>query len=149
MTTYLSASEAKVRNFLKKNPASDIASIVAKAKISRPTVRQALIKLEAQGNLIKTADWPRRYTWAEAVKPEVSESGSIIEPEHVEPGDVAKKLSAGAPRIAKAIQGLDLSKVTQQDALDTLATIAKAVLGLYVALGKIEDGPEWRKEAGA
>lgn len=144
-----SDGESRVMAALRKNPESTPSDLVQKANVSRTTVRNALIKIEAQGHLITNMEWPRRYTFVD-IQPteEDAPPGYVVAPDAVKPKEIGKRWTAGRPRILKVIEGVDLSKMTKAQAEEALGSTLKAISGIYVALARIPDGPEWRKEAG-
>lgn len=146
---FYSEGETTVIEALKTKPGSTIASLIVATQASRTTVRNALIKAQANGNVIVSQEWPRRHTWLDIpLAPVDSAPSTILTPDVVQPGEVAKRFSAGRPNIVKALNGVNFEKQDRQTILDTLEAVGKAVLGLYVALSHVEDGPEWRQEAG-
>lgn len=143
-----SESEANVIEALKKNPSTTVAQLIAKHQ-SRSTVRNALIKAQANGNLVISPEWPRRYSWIDIPQAEKEPSyAGILKPDNVRPADFGKKLRAGVPNLVKVLNSIDPSKQDREDVMKNLKAVGSAVLGLYVALSKVEEGPEWRKEAG-
>lgn len=145
--TFYSEAEARVIETLSRRPGITVAGLVA-ATHSRSTVRNALIKAQAQGRLIITQEWPRRYTLtATPVVAERAESNVVI-PDEVDTKQIGETFKKGRPAIVKALNGINLETQDRTEVLQRLELVGKAVLGLYVALGRVEDGPEWRQEAG-
>jgi hypothetical protein len=146
VSIHYSESEAHVIDYLKKEPKTTVAQLVAKG-YSRSTVRNALIKAQSNGNLIMAPEWPRRYSWIET--PEREETYSLpIKPEQVKPKDFGPKFQQGRPNIVKVLNSINPEKQDRDKVLKDLEAVGRAVLGLYIALSRVEDGPEWRQEAG-
>lgn len=149
MTIFYSEAETSVVEYLKRNPGATIATMVAGVPASRSTVRNALVKAIARGNLLAGQEWPRRYTWLDIpLTPVEAVTSYVVAPDVVQPAEFGKRFMSGRPNIVKALSGIDLTKHDRKTTLDTLEAVSKAVLGLYVALSQVDDGPEWRQEAG-
>lgn len=148
MTVHFSEGESRVIDALRESPGTTIAALVTGTGVSRPTVRSALIKANARGNLITDQQWPRRYTYVEVAQNEDAPSGYAVAPDSVKPSEIGRVWKAGKPRIVSVIEGVDLTQMDKAKATAALEQAARAILGVYVALSRIEDGPEWRKEAG-
>ena len=145
--TPYSETEARVIEALKKEPKATVEHLVRKG-YSRSTVRTALIKAQSNGNLIMVPEWPRRYSWIDTPAKEEVAPALPIKPDNIKPKDFGPKFQQGRPNIVKALNAIDPAKQDRDRVLKDLEAIGRAVLGLYVALSRVEDGPEWRQEAG-
>lgn len=146
MITY-SQSETRVLDFVKKHPGATIQELVEDGH-ARSTVRLALMKAHAQGDVKVLFEWPRRYTWVDRKPVEPEPVREILKPDYVDPSEFGPRFKAGKTNIAKALQAINPERHDRDRVLAELGAVGRAVLGLYVALSQIEDGPEWRKEAG-
>ena len=145
---HLSEGETRVVDVLRQNPGSTPTTLIQKSGVSRTTVRNALIKAQAQGHLIVNMEWPRRYSWVDIQPAEEAAPGYAVAPDVVKTGEIGKAWKAGRPRIVKVIEGLDFPRMTKQQIEEGLSSVIAALTGIYIAVARIEDGPEWRKEAG-
>lgn len=150
-SVHLSEGESRVQAALKAHPASTVAELETLAKASRPTVRNALVKIEARGNLLSTREWPRRYSYVAIPKgtpDEEEEPKYLIQPDSVKPHLVGRTWAGSRDQIIKAIEGIDLARMDKAQAEKAFEVVTKATSGIYAALRQIPDGPEWRQEAG-
>jgi hypothetical protein len=149
-SVHLSEGESRVQSALKEHPGSTVAELEGLAKASRPTVRNALVKIEARGNLLSTREWPRRYSYVAIPQatPEESEPRYLIQPDNVKPHLIGRTWAGSREKIIKAIEGIDLSRMDKAQVEKAFEAVTKATSGIYAALRQIEDGPEWRQEAG-
>lgn len=145
MKPHYSESEMRVIEAIQKNPGVNVGTLMGLTGASRPTVRNAIIKAQASNRLKVTDTWPRLYTWND------DEQTSIVglTPDRVATKDIAPVFEKARPRLIKALESIDFKKQDQQQIMSTLARLSEATLGLYDALSRVEEGPEWRQEVGA
>lgn len=150
-SVHLSEGESRVQAALKAHPGSTVAELEQTAKASRPTVRNALVKIEARGNLLSTREWPRRYSYVAIPQGQAeaeAEPQYLIQPDSVKPHLIARTWEGSRAQIIKAIESIDLTRMDKAQAEKAFEVVTKATSGIYAALRQIPDGPEWRQEAG-
>jgi hypothetical protein len=72
----------------------------------------------------------------------------VIDYLKIKPKDFGPKFQQGRPNIVKVLNSINPEKQDRDKVLKDLEAVGRAVLGLYIALSRVEDGPEWRQEAG-
>lgn len=146
-------SQQAVESRLLEGPAT-IAELMESAGRSRQTVLNALNRATVEP---VQGTWPRQYRLLEPARWDDGEPVTIREVVKimhiVDPAEIPADRAAGIWQEQKdgfgdAIKKIDLRNLSHTVARKHLAKAAATILGVYVALGETEDGPDWRENAG-
>lgn len=148
-------SQAEVEKALARGPQT-IKQVMSATGYSYNTVRVALSRCA----IIDRSSWPYVYSFqgtalvgdrqeteiAETVT--VTEYVNIVEPREFPVETVGQLWRDQRGNLAKSIIATDPDEIDLADLKEKIESFAAQLLGIHIALSKVEDGPEWRDLVG-